>query len=52
MQFSKVGLYAMAYKIWLSVATLTMTISLVFDSYDLVMYATVRRMPMVEYYNQ
>jgi hypothetical protein len=51
-QFSKVGLYAMAYKGWLPVAILTLTTTLVFDSYDLVMYATGMRMTMVEYYNQ
>jgi hypothetical protein len=51
-QFSKVGLYAMAYKGWLPLAILTLTTTLVFDSYDLVMYATGMRMTMVEYYNQ
>lgn len=51
-QLSGIGFYAMAYRVWLPVAMLTLAISLVFDSYDLVMYATGMRMPMIEYYNQ
>lgn len=52
LQLHGFGLYAKAYRIWLPVATLTLAVSLVFDTYDLVMYATGMRMPMVEYYNQ
>ncbi len=46
------GIYNLAYSLWLPVAMLTLAISLVFDSYDLAMYAGGLRMPMVEYYNQ
>ena len=40
------------FRAWLYAATVTLAISLVFDTYDLIQYIGGTREPMVEYYAQ